>query len=89
MPPKNRPNAEELNNCRSWLVQELALLPQVQAVLALGKIAFDGYLRALRELGMISPALPSRTARRTPSLPVCPASMPPTTSAARIRTPAV
>ena len=57
VPPKNRPNAEELNNCRSWLVQELALLPQLQAVLALGKIAFDGYLRALRELGHDIPRL--------------------------------
>ncbi|MYH60441.1 MAG: uracil-DNA glycosylase [Caldilineaceae bacterium SB0675_bin_29] len=51
VPPKNRPTAAELDNCRSWLVQELALLPHLQAVLALGKIAFDGYLRALRELG--------------------------------------
>lgn len=57
VPPKNRPTAGELNNCRSWLLQELALLPQLQAVLALGKIAFDGYLRALRELGHDFPRL--------------------------------
>ena len=57
VPPKNRPTAEELNNCRSWLVRELALLPHLQAVLALGKIAFDGYLRALRELGHDPPRL--------------------------------
>ena len=56
-PPKNRPSAAELNNCRSWLAQELALLPQVQAALALGKIAFDGYLRALRALGHDLPRL--------------------------------
>ena len=57
VPPKNRPTAVELNNCRSWLVQELALLPHLQAVLALGKIAFDGYLRALREIGHDLPRL--------------------------------
>ena len=57
VPPKNRPTAAELNNCRSWLVRELALLPHLQAVLALGKIAYDGYLRALRELGHDPPRL--------------------------------
>jgi uracil-DNA glycosylase family 4 len=57
VPPKNRPSAAELDNCRSWLLQELALMPQVQAVLALGKIAFDGYLRALREMGHELPRL--------------------------------
>jgi uracil-DNA glycosylase family 4 len=57
VPPKNRPNAAELDNCRSWLLQELALLPRVQVVLALGRIAFDGYLRALRALGHDLPRL--------------------------------
>ena len=57
VPPKNRPTAAELNNCRSWLVRELALLPHLQAVLALGKIAYDGYLRALRQLGHDPPRL--------------------------------
>ena len=57
VPPKNRPSAQELDNCRSWLSQELALLPHLQAVLALGKIAFDGYVRALREMGHDPPRL--------------------------------
>lgn len=48
-PPKNRPSAEEEGNCRSYLARELALLKDVQVVLALGKIAFDGYLRHLGE----------------------------------------
>lgn len=49
VPPKNRPNAAELHNCRSWLLEELSLLSDVQVVLALGRIAFDGYLSTLRE----------------------------------------
>lgn len=57
VPPKNRPNAEELSNCRGWLQQELALLPDLRVVLALGKIAFDGTLRALREMGHDLPRL--------------------------------
>ena len=57
VPPQNRPSVAELNNCRSWLLQELALLPHLQAVLTLGHIAFDGYLRALREIGHDLPRL--------------------------------
>jgi uracil-DNA glycosylase family 4 len=49
VPPGNRPTAEETQNCRRYLVRELALLSGVRAVLALGRIAFEGYLRALTE----------------------------------------
>lgn len=57
VPPKNRPTAEELANCRPFLHRELALLSNVQVVLVLGRIAFDGYLRALREMGWEIPRL--------------------------------
>lgn len=57
VPPKNRPTAEELANCRPFLQRELALLANVQVVLVLGRIAFDGYLRALRETGWEIPRL--------------------------------
>ena len=50
-PPKNRPTREELDNCEPFLVREIALLPRPQIVLALGKIAFDGYLRWLKAQG--------------------------------------
>lgn len=53
-PPGNKPNAEELVNCRSFLEAELALLSGVRVVLALGKIAFDGYVRLLRESGSLN-----------------------------------
>ena len=57
VPPKNRPTSQELANCRPFLARELALLPDVRIVLALGRVAFDGYLRLLREQGHTIPAL--------------------------------
>lgn len=45
-PPANRPTAEELANCRPWLESELALLDRVEVVVALGRVAFDAWLRA-------------------------------------------
>lgn len=56
-PPKNRPTAEELANCQPYLLREIELLHRVRVVLALGQIAFDGYLRALREQGVEIPRL--------------------------------
>ncbi len=56
-PPKNRPTAQELLNCRPFLRRELALLPSVRVVLALGRVAFDGYLALLRDLGHDIPRL--------------------------------
>jgi uracil-DNA glycosylase len=46
-PPGNRPNPEELLNCRPYLVEELRLLNRLRAVLVLGRIAFDTYLRII------------------------------------------
>lgn len=56
-PPKNRPTAEELTNCRPFLLREIELLHRVRVVLTLGQIAFDGYLRALRGQGLEIPRL--------------------------------
>ena len=53
-PPANKPTREEQANCRPFLEQELRLLPRLRAVLALGKIAHDTYLRLLKEEGKIS-----------------------------------
>ncbi len=50
-PPANRPTASELENCRPYLVGELKLLQSARVVLALGRIAFDGYVRLRREEG--------------------------------------
>jgi len=46
-PPKNKPRPEELRNCQPYLEEELRLLERVRAVLALGRIAFDSYLRVV------------------------------------------
>ena len=48
-PPSNKPRPQELRNCRPYLERELLLLARVRAVLALGRIAFDTYLRLLAE----------------------------------------
>jgi uracil-DNA glycosylase family 4 len=52
-PPGNKPLPEELRNCRPYLERELALLANVKVVVALGKIAFDSYLDALKAQGSI------------------------------------
>ena len=50
-PPHDRPTAEELTACRPFLAQELRLLPRLRAVLVLGRVGFDAYLRVLTEAG--------------------------------------
>jgi uracil-DNA glycosylase family 4 len=49
VPPKNRPTRQEQINCRGYLAREMDLLSSVRVVLALGRIAFEGYLALLRE----------------------------------------
>lgn len=57
VPPQNRPTAGEVENCRSFLARELALLPSARVVMPLGGIAFDGYLKVLRSQGREIPRL--------------------------------
>jgi uracil-DNA glycosylase family 4 len=45
-PPDNKPAPEELANCRPYLEEELAGLRNVKAVLCLGRIALENYLKA-------------------------------------------
>ncbi len=54
-PPDNKPTREEVETCRSHLVRELEELDRVRVVVALGRIAFDGFLAAWRELGREPP----------------------------------
>jgi uracil-DNA glycosylase family 4 len=44
-PPLNKPTPHELRNCQPYFERELELLTAVRAVLVLGRIAFDAYLR--------------------------------------------
>jgi uracil-DNA glycosylase family 4 len=50
-PPGNKPDRSEIEACRGYLVRELAGLENAQVVLALGKIAFDGFLAAWAATG--------------------------------------
>lgn len=52
-PPGNKPEREEIQNCRGYLERELDSLPNLRAVVALGKIAFDVYLSILRDRGVV------------------------------------
>ena len=52
-PPGNKPTPQELRNCRPYLERELQLLANVKVVVALGRIAFDSYLDALKSQGAI------------------------------------
>lgn len=57
VPPGNKPLAAEMDKCRIYLMRELHLLTEVRIVLALGGMAFNGYLRTLREMGHQPPRL--------------------------------
>jgi len=58
-PPDNKPTMEELAACRPFLIKEVALLPDVRVVVALGRIAFATVLRvyADRSCAPASPPL--------------------------------
>ncbi len=45
LPPENKPTLEEANNCRTYLTKQLAQLPDLKIVIALGKIAHDSFIR--------------------------------------------
>lgn len=51
VPPGNRPTREEAVRCRPFLEGDLAELPNLAAVLALGAFAHDAYLETLRARG--------------------------------------
>lgn len=54
-PPQNRPTRRELENCRPYLVREVGLLPRLQVVVTLGRIAFDAFLKVCEETGIVLP----------------------------------
>ena len=54
-PPGNRPDRQEIANCQSYFLDELRLLKNVQAVIPLGRLAFDAYLRVYQQIGNTLP----------------------------------
>jgi len=41
VPPQNKPTPEEIRTCRTFLAAQIASMPHLRAILALGKIAHD------------------------------------------------
>lgn len=52
-PPGNKPLPEEIANCAAYLDEEIAGLPEVRAIVCLGKIGFDGVVAHLLRRGQI------------------------------------
>ena len=52
-PPANKPTPEEIANCLPHLDAEIAALPNVRVVVALGRISFDAYLQLIRRRGVV------------------------------------
>lgn len=47
VPPANKPIGAELANCRPYLAAEIATMPRLRVILALGRVAHEAVLRAL------------------------------------------
>jgi uracil-DNA glycosylase family 4 len=51
-PPNNKPTPEEIARCLPHLEAEIAALPRVRVVVALGRIGFDACVRVLARRGI-------------------------------------
>src|SRR6478736_1035805 len=54
-PPANKPLPEEIDRCLPHLIDEVAHLPNLQIVVALGKIAWDTWLKVCAMRGVTIP----------------------------------
>ena len=54
-PPANKPTREELAACQPYIAREIELLADLRAVVALGRIGFDAFLRAYAAAGRTPP----------------------------------
>jgi uracil-DNA glycosylase len=48
VPPENKPQPTEINTCRQFLLAEIAAMPKLKAILALGAVAHNSVLTALQ-----------------------------------------
>lgn len=48
VPPQNKPEASEIKACNEFLAREIAAMPNLKAILALGSIAHNAVLAALK-----------------------------------------
>ena len=66
-PPGNEPTPEERDRCLPFLEREIRALPELRTIAALGEVAWDGALRALRTLGhVVKPRPPFRHGAEVP-----------------------
>ena len=68
-PPDNKPTPEEIAECLPHLDDEVAALPRVRIVVALGRIGFDAYLQLLRRRGIVVRPKPAFGHARAHELP--------------------
>jgi uracil-DNA glycosylase family 4 len=71
-PPDNKPTPDEIVRCHAHLAAEVAALPNLTAVVALGRIAFDAYWRLLASRGIVMrprPAFAHGAVHRTAGAP--------------------
>lgn len=54
-PPDNKPTPSEIDNCFGYLQETIDAMQNLQGILALGRIAFDGCLRLYRSRGWLPP----------------------------------
>ena len=57
-PPMNRPTVGERDNCAPYLVRELAALPRVRVIVALGAFGWDAALRTIGAIDVTSMSRP-------------------------------
>ena len=48
VPPKNKPDTNEINACRNFLVQDINAMPKLKTIITLGKVAHDSTLKGLQ-----------------------------------------
>jgi len=58
-PPDNKPTPDEIANCLPHLDAEIAALPNLRVVVALGRIGFEAYLALLKRRGCVARPKPS------------------------------
>jgi len=51
VPPDNKPATQEMLACRPFLLAEMEMLPDLQGIVCLGRIAFDNVLSIYRQRG--------------------------------------
>ena len=55
VPPQNKPLPAEINNCRQFLAANIAAMPNLRAIMPLGRIAHDTLLKTLKVRGAAAP----------------------------------